>query len=80
MLLPLTAYRPEEFSYETVKKSKQCEPQMDVSGTTGRRTLQTLTWLCPQSKPGAVQAVLHKREKEVEQEKEEGQEKTASVR
>lgn len=51
---------------------------MDISWTT--ETLPTLTWVHSQSKPGAVQEVLHKREKEVEQEKEEDQEKRASMR
>lgn len=49
---------------------------MDVSWTTESGTLHTLTWVHPQSKPGAVQEVLYKRE-EVEQEKEEGQEKNS---
>lgn len=61
MLLPLTVYRPGEFSYKTGKKSKQSEPQKDVSWITERGTLHMLTWLCPQSKPRAVQAVLHKK-------------------
>lgn len=80
MLLPQTVYSPGTFSQKTGNKSKQSEPHMDVSWTTERGTLYTLTWACPQSKPGAVQEVLHKREKEVEQEKEEGQEKTAGMR
>lgn len=42
--------------------------------------MHTFTLVHPQSKPGAVQEILHKKEKEVEQEKKEGQEKIASVR